>query len=215
VEYAKLRGMKRPRPRFRRLWILGSVAAIAAAFFVLGWAITDHLEQDNDFCTSCHLEPNVPLHTEVRQNFDAHPPASLASLHGSLEVASREDAGFRCIDCHGGASWLGRARVKALAALDSFWYVVGYFEEPHEMAWPLWDEDCQKCHLDFGDTRSAPWEDPRFHELSLHNVDLGLDCVECHRAHDPAGAPNHYHLRANWVRAQCARCHSEFQEVTR
>jgi nitrate/TMAO reductase-like tetraheme cytochrome c subunit len=207
--------MKKSQPKFRRLWVLGWVVVIGAVFFVVGWAVTDHLEQDNDFCTSCHLESSVPLHIDVRQNFDAFPAASLASLHGSLEVVGGDDAAFRCIDCHGGASWIGRARVKALAALDLFWFVVGHFEEPHEMAWPLWDEDCLQCHVSFGDTRSASWEDPRFHELALHNVDLGVNCVECHRAHDPTGNPDYYHLRANWVRAQCARCHSEFQEVRR
>jgi nitrate/TMAO reductase-like tetraheme cytochrome c subunit len=188
------------------------VAAIGVVLFLVGWGVTDHLEQDNDFCTSCHLTPRVPLHIDIRENFDMRPTTSLASLHGSSQVAGREDADFRCIDCHGGTSWLGRARVKALAGLDAFWYVVGRFEEPSEMAWPLWDEDCQKCHLDFEKTRSAPWEYPRFHELSLHNVDLGVDCVECHRSHDSAGDPNHHYLRAKWVRAQCARCHSEFQE---
>ena len=62
------------------------------------------------------------------------------------------DAVFRCIDCHGGTSPLGRVRVKALAAKDAFWYIVGHFEEPDGMRWPLWDEDCLKCHTVFDET---------------------------------------------------------------
>lgn len=204
--------MHRSRPGLGRLRVLGLLAVTAAILSPVGWVVTDHLEQDNDFCTSCHLEADLPLHIDLRENFDAHPAASLASLHGGLQVAGREDADFRCIDCHGGTSWLGRARVKALAAKDSFWYVLGRFDEPHQMEWPLWDEDCQKCHVDFSGSKSAEWEDPLFHELPLHNVDLGVNCVECHRSHDFAGNPDYHFLRAKALRTQCARCHSEFQE---
>ena len=123
----------------------------------------------------------------------------------------RADGAFRCIDCHGGTSWIGRARVKALAAKDSFWYVVGHFEEPSGMRWPLWDEDCTKCHVGFAEADPQPWENPRFHQLAVHNVELGVDCVECHEAHETGGAAESYHLRPKHVQAQCARCHSEFQ----
>ncbi len=204
--------MTRPRPGVRRLRVLGMVALIAGVLLSVSWGVTDHLEQNNDFCTSCHLEPSIPLHLEIRRDFDALPPLSLVSLHGSVEVAEREDVDFRCIDCHGGASWLGRARVKALAGLDLFWYLMGDFEEPALMEWPLWDEDCQKCHRGFREDPSLEWETLRFHELPLHNVDLGVGCVECHRAHDSAGDAGNYYLRVNWVRSQCGRCHSEFKE---
>ena len=211
--------MTMPRSGVRRLWVLGMGAVLGMVLLLVGWGVADHLEQDNDFCTSCHLEPGVPLHLEIRQNFDALPTSSLASLHAGVEVGervaadgvSRDSADFRCIDCHGGASWTGRLRVKALAGLDLFWYVVGRFEEPTEMAWPLWDEDCQKCHVNFSDDRSSEWKTRPFHALASHNVDLGVDCVECHRSHDFEGDPEYYHLNASWVRSQCARCHSAFE----
>ena len=178
----------------------------------VGWAVTDYLERDNDFCIACHLTEEVPLHDAIRLDFDAQAPASLAGLHGVAGVEGRAHAAFRCIDCHGGASFVGRARVKALAAKDAFWYAMGHFEEPTEMRWPLWDEDCAKCHTSFDQKRSKPWQRARFHELGVHNVSLGVGCVECHLSHEPGGNPDGYFLHAKPVRAQCARCHAEYEE---
>lgn len=188
---------------------LGIAVAAGIVAFPLGWAITDRLEQDNDFCTSCHLGPDQPLHIDLRRAFDHAPAANLAAVHARAEVPGRGD-GFRCIDCHGGASWKGRARVKVLAAIDSFWYAVGQFEEPTGMEWPLWDEDCQKCHTSFNPPPTEEWETPRFHELAVHNVELGIDCVACHRAHESGGNPDDFFIGAAWVRPQCERCHESY-----
>jgi nitrate/TMAO reductase-like tetraheme cytochrome c subunit len=174
--------------------------------------VTDRLEQDNDFCNACHLTETLPLHIDVRRDFDAAPPASLAGAHGGATVAEQGDRAFRCIDCHGGTSFAGRARVKVLAGVDAFWWATGHFEEPEGMAWPLWDEDCRKCHAGFDETPGEAWQSPRFHELPVHNVELGVDCVECHLVHEPEGQPEHHFLNADWVRTQCARCHTEFEE---
>ena len=189
---------------------LGGIAIALAASFVVGWGISDRIEQDNDFCTSCHLDSGVPLHIELRRAFDRSPEVNLASAHARVEVAGRAD-GFRCIDCHGGASWKGRARVKALAAIDGFWYALGRFEEPTGMQWPLWDEDCQKCHASFDPPPTEDWETPRFHALPVHNVELGVDCVACHRVHESGGNPENFFIGVQWVRPQCERCHEATQ----
>jgi nitrate/TMAO reductase-like tetraheme cytochrome c subunit len=149
----------------------------------------------------------------VRRDFDAAPARSLAGAHGSARVGGGEGGrAFRCIDCHGGSSLVGRARVKALAAKDAFWYVVGHFEEPEGMRWPLWDEDCRKCHDTFDESGYEEWQSPRFHQLAVHNTELGVDCVECHLVHETDVATSQHFLRAPWVRSQCARCHAEFEE---
>jgi len=193
------------------LWA-GLVAALSAP---VGWMVSDRLERDNDFCNACHLTPAQPLHEAVRRDFAATPAASLAGAHGAAQLDARGGRDFRCIDCHGGVSFTGRARVKLLAGLDAFWYVTGRFEEPEGMAWPLWDEDCRQCHLRFDESQAEAWQSPRFHQLPVHNVRLGVDCVECHLVHEPDGQPLHHFLHADRVRAQCARCHSEFEEEPR
>ena len=194
------------------MWLPAAAILGAALAAPTGWVVTDRLEQDDDFCNACHLEPEVPLHLDIRRDFQASPPASLAAAHASAGSEVHADGAFRCIDCHGGTSWTGRARVKVLAAKDAFWYVVGHFEEPTGMRWPLWDEDCTKCHAGFDESEPEAWENPRFHQLAVHNVELGVDCVECHSSHQAEGDPDHHFLRAREVRSQCSRCHAEFEE---
>jgi nitrate/TMAO reductase-like tetraheme cytochrome c subunit len=207
------RGARRRWGR-REGWALVLTAGFALGSAPIGWVVTDHLEQDNDFCVSCHLAPGVRLHAGVHREFGAPAPVSLGGVHGAARVESRgEDPAFRCIDCHGGTSPLGRARVKALAAKDAFWYVLGHFEEPDGMRWPLWDEDCAKCHARFDETAAAPWQSPRFHQLPVHNAALGVRCVECHSVHEIGGNPQAFFLHAGSVRAQCARCHSEYADI--
>jgi nitrate/TMAO reductase-like tetraheme cytochrome c subunit len=206
------------RSRFRGRRLLASAILAGIVSAPVGWMVTDRLEQDNDLCTSCHLTSRIPLHSDIRKDFDTAAPVSLASVHGTADPesgtppAGLSDAGFRCIDCHGGVSFVGRARVKALAAKDAFWYLVGRFEEPDGMRWPLWDEDCSRCHADFDENDAEPWRQPRFHQLPVHNVELGVNCVECHLVHETGGSPEAYFLRPPLVRSQCARCHSEFEE---
>ena len=196
--------------RTKRLFI-GLVAAGVLATSV-GWFGSSYLEQDNDFCNACHLQPGVPLHIDIREDFDARPVASLEGVHAAAMRPIGES--FRCIDCHGGVGLLGQARVKALAARDAFWWAVRHFEEPSGMRWPLWDADCRQCHLDFSkaaQAAEATSATPPFHALGVHNVELGVSCVECHLSHETGGDEDLYHLRPVLVRGQCARCHTEFK----
>jgi hypothetical protein len=209
VEDRPDRVRRRSRSSARGALVL--LCALGAGLGAAGWWVTDLLERDDDFCNACHLSEDVPLHIEIRRDFDARPPASLAAAHAAAAVRARErEPAFRCIDCHGGASAIGRLRVKALAAKDAFWYVVGRFEEPTHMAWPLWDEDCRRCHAEYS-VRGGGLG-PAFHELAVHNVELGVDCVECHLAHESGGQADFHFLHSAHVRRQCARCHPEFEE---
>jgi len=178
-----------------------------------GWIATDQLERNNDFCNACHLAPHRPLHNEIREVFDGRPPASLAAAHAAAGIRGRDDPRFLCIDCHGGSGLLGRARVKALAGKDALFYVLGRFDEPKAMHFPLWDSDCAKCHARFDASERRDSNDagaPPFHSLPVHNSNLGVTCVECHRAHEVGATADAYFLNADHLRAQCARCHSEF-----
>ena len=188
-----------------------AVATAGVLAFPLGWVVTDRLEQDDDFCNACHLTPEVPLHIDIRRDFDAGSPASLAGVHGSAQVETREeDPDLRCIDCHGGHDLPSRAKIKLVAAKDAFWWLTGQFDEPDHMAWPLEDGDCAKCHPSFDEDAYEAWESPRFHQLAVHNVELGVDCVECHLVHEAGGNADAYFLHTDHVRSQCARCHVEY-----
>ncbi len=196
-----------------RLLLAGALGG--AVLGPVGWLVSDHLERDDDFCVSCHLEPGIPLHRDNRADFEARPPVSLAAAHAAHGNEGGEDGAFRCIDCHGGVGALGRARVKLLSVKDAFWYLVGRFEEPEGMRWPLWDRDCTKCHDSFGSASRASFEAPAFHGLAVHNHRLGVDCVACHLSHERGGLQDHDFLHPQIVRTQCARCHPEYEESAR
>ena len=176
----------------------GIVAALVGA--PAGWWTSDRLEANNDFCTSCHLDAQTPLHAAKRRDFEASPPTSLVAAHHAAK------AGFRCIDCHGGASFPNRVRVKLLAARDAFQYLRGDFAEPESMGSPLWNEDCAKCH--------ATWKPERtdaFHAISVHNLPgFQFDCVQCHRAHPTGRDPSLAFLASDDVLPVCRNCHEEF-----
>lgn len=188
---------------------------MALAGGAAGWVVTDRLERENTFCVSCHLTETKPLHEAKLERFRARPPRTLAGAHGAAGAETpRGERAFRCIDCHGGTGPLGRLRVKALSARDAFWYVVGRFEEPEGMRWPLWDSDCRQCHADLGaEPEAGPGEDPAFHDLAVHNHDLGVSCVTCHLAHERDGLQDFHFLHPRPVRAQCASCHPEMEET--
>lgn len=195
--------MRRLRP-WLLLLVVGGVVLLPS-----GWLVTDHLEHDDRFCVSCHLPSGVPLHREKLRDFGLRPPDSLASLHAKAGNRAHADGRFRCIDCHGGTGLGGRVRVKLLSARDAFWYVSGRFEEPKRMTWPLRDADCLHCHKTFRE-RGASSTNPPFHSLPVHNGALPVHCVECHLSHEKGGLADRFFLHPRVVRAQCARCHSEF-----
>jgi nitrate/TMAO reductase-like tetraheme cytochrome c subunit len=204
--------MSPSRPRSRAILLLVGAAALLAGFGVVAWRVSDRLEQENAFCLGCHLTAEVRLHDRVGRDFERRPPASLAARHAEAAAAATDRDGFRCIECHGGTSWPGRLRIKVMAASDAFWYATGRFEEPDRMAWPLWDEDCRKCHTSLGAPEARAWDAIPFHEVNDHDRNLGVACVECHLAHDEGVDREASFLRADHVRAQCARCHSDFRD---
>jgi nitrate/TMAO reductase-like tetraheme cytochrome c subunit len=173
----------------------------------IGWHVSDRLESNNAFCTSCHLDAGTPLHREIARDFELWPVSTLASKHGKAAVEGRAESAFRCVDCHGGTGLAGRARVKVLAAKDAFWYVLGRFDEPKHMSVPLPDEDCSKCHAGHPAASAEPGAVEPFHALAVHNTNLGISCVACHEAHVSGGRAEAYFLRAERVMAECARCH--------
>jgi nitrate/TMAO reductase-like tetraheme cytochrome c subunit len=205
------RGERRARIAFVRVGIVGALVLVGLVAGTAGWWVSDRLESDDAFCASCHLPDGEPLHRQKSSDQRDRPPLTLAAAHAAAGNPAHPNGAFRCIDCHGGTGWHGRARVKLLSARDAFWYVTGRFQEPEAMRWPLWDSDCSKCHASFEEEGRASG-DPDFHELAVHNQELGVSCVTCHPAHPRGGLVEHEFLHPKRVRAQCARCHEEFEE---
>ncbi len=182
-----------------RSWIwIALLAALASA--PAAWTISDHFEAQNEFCVSCHLDAETPLHRQKSADFAESPATSLASGH----LAAQDD--FRCIDCHGGVSFVNRLRVKSVAARDAARYLLGRFQEPKVMQHPLWNEDCTQCH-----DAHAPARDDAFHAFEVHNLPaFEFDCVQCHRAHPKGLEARLDFLETEPLVAVCRNCHEEF-----
>jgi hypothetical protein len=45
---------------------------LGALLGAAGWVVSDHLEQDNDFCNACHVSAEMPLHREIRRDFEVN-----------------------------------------------------------------------------------------------------------------------------------------------
>jgi hypothetical protein len=90
-------------------------------------------------------------------------------------------------------------------------YLTGRFEEPDRMSSPLWDADCSRCHGRF-EKKGEGFDGEAFHDRSVHNVDLGVACVECHTTHDAESRPDLWYLSPDHIRARCAQCHVEYVE---
>lgn len=179
--------------------VLAIAAALGALGAPIGWWTTGHLESDNEFCVSCHLDAGTPLHRAKMREGMATPPVNLASLHFEA------DPDFLCIACHGGASFVNRLRVKSVAAGDALAYVLGRFEEPSSMEHPLWDEDCAQCHATY-----EPERDDDFHAIDDHNLPgFAHRCVGCHRVHSTRGEARFGFLESGHVRSACRDCHEE------
>ena len=171
-----------------------------AASAPLGWLATDALEAHDDFCTSCHVDAETPLHAAKRRDFNSVPAVNLASAHFA------RDGEFRCITCHRGASFPNRVRVKLLAARDAAAYVLGRFAEPESMAHPLWNEDCAQCHAKYEAKRGDA-----FHAIAVHNLpNFALNCVQCHEAHPTGRSAELAFLAREPLVAACRNCHEEF-----
>ncbi|MCP5045307.1 MAG: hypothetical protein GY944_30125 [bacterium] len=195
---------------FRRTLLISILVLLAAS---AGWFVSDAVEANNDFCTACHLPDGNTLHSEIRAGFDASPVYTLAAVHREARVAVEGgERSFRCIDCHAGVGFVGRAKVKLLASKDALVWLAGDFDEPDQMQFPLGEADCRQCHVGFAAAQKDEDEALRFHALAVHNADLGVNCVECHTVHDGGGDEQAFFLNAPVVREQCGRCHSQFQE---
>ena len=177
----------------------GIVIVIGALSGPIGWVTTDHLESNNEFCVDCHLDERTPLHEAKMNDLMTIPPINLASVHYE---ADRE---FLCIQCHGGVSFANRLRVKTVAARDALVYLLGSFEEPDSMEYPLWDEDCVRCHETYEPGRSDD-----FHAFEDHNLpNFFYRCVDCHRVHANEGVARFDFLEPDRVRRVCRDCHEE------
>jgi predicted CXXCH cytochrome family protein len=184
-----------------RRWLpllLAGVPLLGAAAFGGGIVITDRLEEDNTFCTACHLHEKKFTEFHPQQGKQI----TLAAAH-NLEG----DKNVKCIDCHIGATVTDKMVIKAIAARDTVAYFVGAFQEPTHLRYALGTRTCLKCHLTGG---KNPAREDAFHNTPDH-ANMPLLCYECHTVHPTASVETRF-LREQTVKPLCQDCHKETEQ---
>jgi predicted CXXCH cytochrome family protein len=176
-------------------WLKWMVALLAFGVvgFVASVEVTDHLEEDNNFCIACHL------HEEKFKDFMTDVPRLVV-----LAGAHHHKGEVKCIDCHIGATFGDKLVIKAIAGWDTVQYFVGNFKEPDHLRFPLGDRMCLKCHTDGGQSTTRAGA---FHNEANHR-DMAFECVKCHQSH-PVRDPATLFLDQTIVRPVCQECHNE------
>ena len=176
-------------------WLKWIGVALGCGFvgFVASMKVTDHLEQDNRFCISCHL------HEQIFKNFMTDTP-QLVTLAG----AHAHKGEVKCIDCHIGATFTDKLVIKTIAGWDTVRYFVGSFKDPDHLRFPLGDRGCLKCHPDGGQSKTRA---EAFHNDPNHR-NMQIECVTCHQSH-PSRDPATLFLEQATVQPVCQECHKE------
>ncbi len=190
---ARLRALK----GWKRIAVFGGMIGLVLAIFA-GTASTAYglnLENHDDFCASCHTQPETKYYQQSRdQN-----AATLAAFHATKSV--------RCIDCHSGGSPFGRIEGLTQGTQDLLSYYSGHYHSPAITTNKLSDDSCLKCHgeiLGQGDFNN------HFHLFlsRWQSVDPNAGgCVDCHQGHPTAAATQQYLSNAP-VQAVCQQCHA-------
>jgi nitrate/TMAO reductase-like tetraheme cytochrome c subunit len=202
---------KKPGIIYRLAHLQGKsrLVAIAGAVLVLvgiaaatgGTAYALNQENHDDFCASCHTQPE----SNYYQQATAVSPATLASFHATKDV--------RCIDCHSSGGPLGRLDGLMQGSRDLVSYYSGRYHNPAITTSPLPDDHCLKCHEDVQGQGGFNNHFHRFLSTWQARDPQAAGCVSCHQSHTAAGASvNDQFMNVPHVQAVCQSCHAVLAE---
>jgi hypothetical protein len=137
------------------------------------------LEEQDEFCTSCHRAPEAMYYDRRQAAYTIGDPFTLPDL---AAFHAWDDPDFRCIDCHRGDDSLAhRGRVLMLAAGDTFTYFAGGG-----------DETVERGSMPAVNPNQATWRGPE-HFTRTPDV-LNAACLKCHQdTLTLVGFENHFH----------------------
>ncbi len=173
--------------------------------FVGGVGWISYQEQDNQFCASCHTQPETDYLARF-QSAEQKPADDLAAFH------HRKD-NVRCIDCHIGEGVRGRATVIAFAGWNALKHYTGIATQPAKIIVPLQNEACTKCHAD---AIRKPGFNNHFHNkyFELNESPPFMRCTDCHLSHRLGDERTAFQFR-NVIFPQCEFCHVKMERGPR
>ncbi|MBI1802129.1 MAG: hypothetical protein HYR71_10940 [Chloroflexi bacterium] len=181
----------------RRLLALAVWLVALAGAGAGGAAYALALEERNDFCASCHTQPEGDYYRRTLKPV----PADLASLHTAKTV--------RCIDCHSGPPPLGRKDGLIQGAQDTLAYFSGAYRQPAVTTHPLPDTNCTRCHAAVFQSKSLNnhyhyylpgWQSQQPNQAS--------PCIACHSSHSTAEGHIVRFAPDTRINRVCAACHA-------
>ncbi len=205
-------------------WIrAGLIAAAVALLMTLVSAVTvSHVEENNQFCASCHTPLEV-LYVDQAARARPDDSPNLAALHYvvTLQRDDRSTQIVNCVACHRGDNSLGHRTVAlALGVINTVKWTLGDDGSDaagqHRFEW-LSNAGCSRCH---GDALTEREFENHFHYyLSEYNADPGvrantaanaLYCNDCHVSHRDLPKELDF-LADEVVFPACKRCHVVWQ----
>ena len=184
-----------PAPRRRKLWLLAFVPVILVVLGVATVATAMSFENHDDFCASCHSEPES---TYFKRESAA--ATDLASFHSTKEV--------HCIDCHSGQGVIpGRLNSFMLGTRDLISWTLGRAQQPAVHTVPIGDVNCLKCHGDLTQNRTM---NNHFHVFLTRwqaRDTNAATCVSCHESHVTDGEAQLRYLNRDRTVQVCQACH--------
>lgn len=167
---------------------------LLAVLGLFGLAGTLRLEERDEFCASCHTQPEVEY--VARRN--AERPLDLASQHAHEDVP--------CVLCHSGPGIVGRLTTLPQAAWNAGRFALRLHASPARLRHPIADATCVQCHAEAVEDRGFQ---NHFHSYLLTER-TNVGCASCHTAHT-LEATDEFFLHRQTVEAGCNQCHRELE----
>jgi len=178
---------------------------LAIALMLLGVASASFIavqEEQDAFCTSCHLKAEMEYYQRSLLALDDE-PVDLASAHRAEML--------NCVACHRGNNGpLHRVQALALGARNATRWLARRYDQDNRGKFTdptLVEASCWKCHYDVVE---IPGFENHFHnDLADPELETSVKCIDCHVAHLVAEPLFGYLDEDNVVLPTCERCHIE------
>jgi predicted CXXCH cytochrome family protein len=159
------------------------------------------LEEHDDFCASCHTQPEVNYYNRTLKTS----PSDLAGAHTAKNA--------HCIDCHSGPPPLGRKDGLIQGTQDYAAFLTGNYTKPAITTHQLPDANCVKCHENIFASRSIQ-NHYHFYLPDWQRAlgDRAARCVTCHNGHTTADGHVVKYMPDTQINPICALCH-EFHGI--
>jgi predicted CXXCH cytochrome family protein len=201
----KMQKTRKTLSRKAKIIIPVAIVVGLVVLIIAGFTIGTKLEDNNNFCGSCHTQPELTYLDQSKIT----PTVNLASFH-------IQDKNVRCVECHSGPGISGRVSTLIHGLLNGIKFWTGNAAQPVVFQGLFPVANCLKCHADFiasASTESGQATGHWHYFLSQwEKIDPNAGtCASCHLAHPIGGDAAQSFIIQSSVRPVCSACHAKLQ----